>query len=94
VVSSGGKVLTERWALQVYGARNITVYVFDPNAPAISATYFPPRLFGNLKCPAKVAPKKPPPKAAPTKSEAGQRKAAEGPAARGGDGGVALKGAA
>jgi hypothetical protein len=51
VFSSGGKVLTERWALQVYGPRNITVYVFDPNALAISATYFPPRRFHNLKCP-------------------------------------------
>src|SRR5687767_3318643 len=57
VFSPGGKVLTERWALQVYGPRKTTVYVFDPNAPAISATYFPPRLFGGLKCPAKVAPK-------------------------------------
>ena len=78
-VFAGGKVLTERWALQVYGARNITVYVFDPSAPAISATYFPPRLFRDLKCPAKVAPKKPAPKAAPPKSEAGPR---VGPRAR------------
>jgi len=74
VFSNGGKVLTERWALQVYGPRNITVYVFDPSAPAISATYFPPRRFNNLKCPAKVAPKKPEPKAPRPKSEAGPRK--------------------
>ncbi|HZF48904.1 MAG TPA: hypothetical protein VE093_09660, partial [Polyangiaceae bacterium] len=74
VFSNGGKVLTERWALQVYGPGNITVYVFDPNAPAISATYFPPRRFNNLKCPPKVAPKKPEPKAPHPKSEAGPRK--------------------
>jgi hypothetical protein len=73
-VFSDGKVLTEHWALRVYGPRKITVYVFDPNAPAISATYFPPKLFGNLKCPAKVAQKKPEAKAAPKKSEAGPHK--------------------
>jgi len=74
VFSNGGKVLTERWALQVYGPRNITVYVFDPNAPAISATYFPARLFGGLKCPPKGAPNKVEPKAPRKKSEAGPRK--------------------
>ncbi|HZF51429.1 MAG TPA: hypothetical protein VE093_22385, partial [Polyangiaceae bacterium] len=74
VFSNGGKVLTERWALQVYGPRNITVYIFDPSAPAISATYFPPRRFNNLKCPPKVAPKKPEPKAPRPKSEALPRK--------------------
>jgi len=48
--------------------------VFEhPNASAISATYFPPRLF-NLKCPPKVAPKKPEPKAPRPKSEALPRK--------------------
>src|SRR4028118_1466278 len=36
VFSSGGKVLTERWALQVYGPRNNPVYVLDPRARAIS----------------------------------------------------------
>ena len=73
VLSPNGKVLTERWALEVYGPRTITVYVFDPSAPPISATYLPPRLFGNLKCPAKVAPKTIEPKAARKKSEAGPR---------------------
>ncbi|NUQ74333.1 MAG: hypothetical protein HUU21_12315, partial [Polyangiaceae bacterium] len=70
----GGKVLTERWARMVYGPRNITVYVFDPSAPAISATYFPPRLFNGLKCPPRSAPKKLIPKAPRTKSEAAPRK--------------------
>jgi hypothetical protein len=74
VFSNGGKVLTERWALQVYGPRNITVYVFDPNAPPISATYFPARLFGGLKCSPKGAPNKVEPKAPRKKSEAGPRK--------------------
>jgi hypothetical protein len=54
--------------------RNITVYVFDPNAPPISATYFPARLFGGLKCPPKGAPNKVEPKAPRKKSEAGPRK--------------------
>jgi hypothetical protein len=76
-ISPGGKVLTERWALMVYKTRQITVFVFDPKAPPISATYFPPRLFGDLQCLAKVAPKKLEPKAARKKSEAAPRKKKE-----------------
>jgi hypothetical protein len=74
VISDGGKVLTERFAFQANKARKITVYVFDPNAPPISATYFPRRLFGDLQCPAKGAPKKVEPKAPRKTSEAGPRK--------------------
>ncbi|NUQ78163.1 MAG: hypothetical protein HUU21_31925, partial [Polyangiaceae bacterium] len=58
VFSPGGMVLTEKWARQAYGPRNITVYVFDPSAPAISATYLPSKLFHGLKCPPKAAKKK------------------------------------
>ncbi len=63
VYSPGGKVMTEGWARKASTVRDITVYVFDRSAPSSSATKLPGR-FGDLKCPAKAAPKKSKPDAA------------------------------
>jgi hypothetical protein len=71
--SNSGKLITDRWALKTGNAREITVYVFDRNAPAISATYLPKR-FGELKCPPKAAPNKSKPDPARKKKEATARK--------------------